>query len=356
MLPTQTDLYNDKLLLRLFLARITFLTLEEKKKFANLIDSTSKLALCSIEELEKLVGRSFSKRVIWKGAENLRCAKAALYRCVQMKIGLVFFEDAEYPELLRQIPDAPYLLFYRGNAQLLCERSLSVVGTRRVTAAGRQAAIDFAYSAAMDGVTVVSGLANGVDGCAHQGAINAWFDTREKGGEAACRKLGHTIAVLPSAIDEVVPYGHKKMAQQILQTGGCLISEYEPGMAITNWHYVGRNRIIAGLSPATVVIEAPAGSGALITADFATDYNRDVFFHEAAFGGMAEKVSDMVSRDLEARFATGGVSKYKVENRPEKFIKDGAPVIKDYKDYCKALTEMPGTRSVNIVQQKLFED
>ena len=81
MLPLQTDLDNDKLLLRLFLARITFLTLEEKKKFANLIDSTSKLALCSIEELEKLVGRSFSKRVVWNGAENLRCAKAALYRC-----------------------------------------------------------------------------------------------------------------------------------------------------------------------------------------------------------------------------------------------------------------------------------
>ena len=356
MLPTQTDLDNDNLLLKLSLARITFLTLEEKKKFANLIDSSSKLALCSIEEICKITGRTLSKRVVWNGAENLRCAKIALYQCVTKKIGLLFYDDPDYPEVLRQITDAPCLLFYRGNVGLLAERSVSIVGTRRVTAMGRQAAIQFAYDATMDGVCVVSGLANGVDGCAHQGALNAWFDMREKGGEAACDGLGRTIAVLPSAIDEVVPYGHKKMAAQILQSGGCLISEYEPGMNIANWHFVGRNRIIAGLSAATVVIEAPAGSGALITADFATDYNRDVFFHEATFGGMAEKVADIVERDLEARFATGGVSKYKLENRPEKFVKDGAPVIKDYKDYCKALAEMPGTRSANIVQQKLFEE
>ena len=355
MLPTQTDLDNDNLLLKLSLARITFLTLEEKKKFANLIDSASKLALFSIEEIQKLTGRSFSKRVVWDGKENLRCAKIALNRCVTMKIGLVFFDDPEYPEVLRQIPDAPYLLFCRGNVSLLAERTVSIVGTRRVTATGRQAAIQFAYEAANDGVCVVSGLANGVDGCAHQGALNAWFDAVEKGNTAA-DGIGRTIAVLPSAIDEVVPFGHKKMAAQILQSGGCLISEYEPGMNIANWHFVGRNRIIAGLSPATVVIEAPAGSGALITADFATDYNRDVFFHEVTFGCMAEKVSDIVERDLEARFATGGVSKYKLENRPEKFIKDGAPVIKDYKDYCRALAEMPGTRSAKIVQQKLFEE
>ena len=155
MLPTQTDLDNDNLLLKLSLARITFLTLEEKKKFVNLIDSASKFALFSIEEIQKLSGRSFSKRVVWNGAENLRCAKIALHHCVTMKIGLVFFDDTEYPEVLRQIPDAPYLLFYRGNVGLLAERTVSVVGTRRVTAVGRQAATQFAYDAAVDGVCVV---------------------------------------------------------------------------------------------------------------------------------------------------------------------------------------------------------
>ena len=356
MLLTQTDLQDDKLILMLSLARITFLTLQEKKKFANNIDNSSSLALLSIEEFEKLAGRTFSKRIEWNGQANLKAAKLALQRCVARNIGLIFFDDLDYPELLRQIPDPPFLLFYRGNAGILQGPSVSVVGTRRITQDGRAAAMAFAYDAVMDGCHVVSGLANGIDGCAHQGAINAWFDQTEKSDDAACQKLGRTIAVLPSAIDEVVPYGHKRMAEQILKSGGCLVSEYEPGMDMANFHFVGRNRIIAGLSPATVVIEAPAGSGALITADFALDYNRDVMFHEVTFGGMAEKVSDMVSRDLEARFAIGQVSKYKVENRPEKFIKDGAPVIKDYKDYCKALAESPGTRSANIVQQKLFED
>ena len=346
MLLTQTDLQDDKLILMLSLARITFLTLQEKKIFANNIDNSSKLALLSIEEIEKQVGRTMSNRVLWNGQENLRAAKAALQRCVAREIGIVLYDDAEYPELLRQIPDPPFLLFYRGDVSILQGRSVSVVGTRRVTQQGKQAAISFGYEACMDGCNVVSGLANGIDGFAHQGAVDAWFE----GGK------GKTIAVLPSAIDEVVPYGHKRLAENILKSGGCIISEYEPCMNMANFHFVGRNRIIAGLSPATVVIEAPAGSGALITADFAVDYNRDVMFHEAAFGGMAEKVSQLVAQDLEKRFATGGVSKYKLENRPEKFIKDGAPVIKDYKDYCRALAEMPGTRSANIVQQKLFED
>ena len=354
MLLTQTDLQNDRLILMLSLARITFLTLQEKKNFANNIDNSSKLALLSIEEIEKLAGRKINNRIKWNGQENLREAKAALLKGSSRNIGVVFYDDLEYPELLRQIPDPPFLLFYRGNVSVLQGRSVSVVGTRRITPQGRQAAIDFSYEASIDGCNVVSGLANGIDGCAHQGAINAWFDENEKGND--CNSLGKTIAVLPSAIDEIVPYGHKRMAEQILRSGGCLISEYEPGMGMANFHFVGRNRIIAGLSPATVVIEAPAGSGALITADFAVDYNRDVMFHEAAFGNMAEQVSEAVVQDLEKQFATGGVSKYKLENRPEKFIKDGAPVIKNYKDYCKALAEMPGTHSANIVQQKLFED
>ena len=357
MLLTQTDLQDDRLILMLSLARITFLTLKEKIFFANNIDNSSKLALSSIEEIETLAGRKIKNRVKWNGQENLRMAKAALQRCVSRNIGLALYDDVEYPELLRQIPDAPFLLFYRGNVDALQGRSVSVVGTRRYTPQGKQAAVTFAYEAAMDGCNVVSGLANGIDGCAHQGVINAWFDVQEKAnGKEDVSAFGKTIAVLPSAIDEIVPYGHKRMAELILKSGGCLISEYEPGMELANFHYVGRNRIIAGLSPATVVIEAPAGSGALITADFAVDYNRDVMFHEAAFCSMAEEVSAEVVQDLEKRFASGGVSKYKLENRPEKFIKDGAPVIKNYKDYCKALAEMPGARSENIVQQKLFED
>jgi len=354
MLLTEQNYQDESIILKLFLARITFLTLQEKKKFANNIDSLSKLALCSIEDICNEIGRKIKNRIPWNGKENLRAAKIAAYKCMQLKCEILYIDDPDYPELLRQISDPPFLLFCRGNHKLLKEPSVSVVGTRKITPAGREATKKFAYDAAMDGCNVVSGLAVGVDGNAHQGAVDAFFDTDEKGGDTSV--IGKTIAVMPSAIDEIFPNGQKHLAGQILQTGGCLVCEYEPGDEMANWHFVGRNRIIAGLSPATVVIEAPAGSGALITADFALDYNRDLFFHEATFGQMADQVAKVVSDDLEKLFAAGRVSKHKLESRPEKFIKDGAPVIKDYKDYCRALAESPGTRSANIVQQKLFED
>lgn len=354
MLLTEQNYQDESVILKLFLARITFLTLQEKKKFANNIDSLSKLALCSIEDICNEIGRKIKNRIPWNGKENLRAAKIAAYKCMQLKCEILYIDDPDYPELLRQISDPPFLLFCRGNHKLLKEPSVSIVGTRKITPAGREATKKFAYDAAMDGCNVVSGLAVGVDGNAHQGAVDAFFDTDEKGGDTSV--IGKTIAVMPSAIDEIFPNGQKHLAGQILQTGGCLVSEYEPGDEMANWHFVGRNRIIAGLSPATVVIEAPAGSGALITADFALDYNRDLFFHEATFGQMADQVAKVVSDDLEKLFVAGRVSKHKLESRPEKFIKDGAPVIKDYKDYCRALAESPGTRSANIVQQKLFED
>lgn len=348
-----TDSNEEELLLHLSLGRITFLSFQEKKILANNIDSYRTLALSSIEELEKKVNRTFSKRVVWDGQENLRLAKLSLHYCRQFGITVLLHSEIEYPELLRQIADPPYLLFCKGNIKLLSEKSVSVVGTRKISAQGRIAAKSFAYDAAKNGCTVVSGLASGVDGFAHQGAVNAYFDELERGGDTS--GLGKTIAVLPSAIDEIVPYSHKKLAAQILQCGGLIISEYEPKMTIANWHFVGRNRIIAGLSPATVVIEAPAGSGALITADFALENGRDVMFHEAAFMQQAKQISSVVKQDLVVAHAEGRASKYKLENTPEKFLEAGALIIKNYEDYCSALKEAPGTRQQPL-QKLLFEE
>ena len=137
----------------------------------------------------------------------------------------------------------------------------------------------------------------------------AFFDCDEKNADLS--RLGRTIAVIPSGIDDIIPSCHKKMAGQILQTGGCIISEYEPKLEMANWHFVGRNRIIAGLSAATVVIEAPDGSGALITADFALGYNRDLMFHKVGFNEQAVYIYGLVKKDLEIKYAAGKVSKYK---------------------------------------------
>jgi len=343
---------ESELLLHLSLGRITFLSCQEKIFLSKNIDSAYNLALLSIEELENLINRSFSSKVKWNGKENLRMAEVSLYYCKTLGIQILLYSDIEYPELLRQISDPPFLLFCRGNINLLSEKSVSVVGTRRITQNGKTASKKFAYDAAVNGCNVISGLANGADGYAHQGAVDAYFDFVAQKKDLSL--LGKTIAVLPSAIDEIVPAGHKKLAAQILQSGGLIISEYEPKMTIANWHFVGRNRIIAGLSPATVVVEAPAGSGALITADFALENGRDVMFHQVCFGEYAKQISGIVKNELTRDHAIGKASKYKMENTPEKFLEAGAPVIKDYSDYCIALEEAPGKR-VKIPVQGEFK-
>ena len=347
---------ENELILHLALGRITFLKFNEKIILAKKLDSPRSLVLLSIEEISRLINRNVGKRVSWNGEENLRMAELALHYCNTLGIHIILNSDEEYPELLRQIEDPPYLLFCRGKVETLSclseRESVSIVGTRRITPFGKSAARTFAYEAALAGCTVISGLANGVDGVAHEGVVDAYYDTLEKGGDISA--LGRTIAVLPCAIDEIVPYSHKRLAGKIIETGGCLISEYEPKSPIGKWQFVGRNRIIAGLSPATVVIEAPAGSGALITADFALENGRDVMFHEAILKDAAKQISLASKKRLESEFAVGRVSKYKVENTTEKYLDAGAPIIKNYKDYCDCLSEAPGVRTQTYVQGELF--
>lgn len=326
---------RDLLLLHISLNRITFLKFEEKKILAKYLDNSNGLVLLSIEEISKIINRKISSSVIWDGKENLRMAKIAFHYCEAMNVKVLLYDDEEYPALLKQISDPPYLLFCRGNFSLLNENCVSVVGTRRLSAEGKNATLNFTYDAALNGCNIVSGLAYGADSYAHKGAINAFFDCEDK--ELSTQVLGKTIAVIPSSIDEIVPYGHKKLASQILQCGGCLISEYEPKMGMASWHFVARNRIIAGLSAGTVVIEAPCGSGALITADFALEYNRDLMFHSAIYGEVAQKLASQIQLSLENEFACGRVSKYKMENRPEKFLEAGAPVINSFQEYVQTL-------------------
>lgn len=345
-----TEETDETLLLTLSVARIPFLDFNQKKKLLKNLDSPQSLVLQSIEDIYKLLQCQKVSKPYWNGADNLRMAKAEVYQCKRLGIKLLLYDDPLYPEALRQIADPPFLLFVRGNENLLGGPNVSVVGTRRLSTAGREAAKSFAYDAAVDGCNVVSGLAYGADACAHQGALDVFYDN--SGAEG----LGRTIAVLPCAIDEVVPSTNKRLAAQILQSGGCLVSEYAPGTPTQKRNFVARNRIVAGMSEATIVIEAPNGSGALITADFALEEGRDVFFHEVAFGDAAESISQTVKNGLEKDFAAGRVSKYKLENCPERFLKAGAPVIKDYKDFCVALTEMPGMRSTGPEQGELFTE
>ena len=171
------------------------------------------------------------------------------------------WQDPDYPRRLREIDQAPPVLYLYGN---LCEEdqwAVAVVGTRRITAYGRQVTEEIARGLARQGVTVISGLARGVDAIAHQ---------------AALQNEGRTLAVLGSGVDQIYPPEHRKLAEQICQNGA-ILSDYPPGTAPEATNFPPRNRIISGLAQAVVVVEAGEKSGALITASFAAEQGREVF-------------------------------------------------------------------------------
>ena len=168
-----------------------------------------------------------------------------------------------YPALLYQIPDPPPSLWIRGDADVhvLGDPAVAIVGARACSGYGRSVARMLATESARAGAVVVSGLARGIDGEAHRGALAAG---------------GRTIAVLGCGIDRDYPAAHAQLARSIVETAGLVVSEYEPGVEPAPWRFPARNRIIAGLARATVVVEARERSGALITADFALEDGREV--------------------------------------------------------------------------------
>ena len=179
------------------------------------------------------------------------------------KIRAVTINDEEYPKLLREIPDPPFVLFVRGKIPEFSPRSLSVVGTRKHSAYAKVATEQIVGELVRRGFVIVSGLALGIDALAH---------------ETALRAGGTTVAYLGSSVaqKEIYPVNNQKLAEEIITRGGAVISEYPPGFEPTVYSFPLRNRLIAGSTPGTLIIEAPAGSGSLITADNAREYNRAV--------------------------------------------------------------------------------
>lgn len=176
-------------------------------------------------------------------------------------IRILTWPDDEYPRHLTEIDQPPPVLYLRGEILPEDSWSVAIVGTRAVTPYGRQITEELASALAHNGVTVVSGLARGVDAVAHSAALKAG---------------GRTLAVLGSGVDKLYPPEHRAMAEQIMARGAVL-SDYAPGTPPDSANFPPRNRIISGLSMAVVVVEAGDTSGALITAEFAVEQGRDVF-------------------------------------------------------------------------------
>jgi DNA processing protein len=176
-------------------------------------------------------------------------------------IKILTWKDAAYPQRLKEIEQPPPVLYVRGEYLPDDLYAVAIVGTRRVTPYGRQITEELSSYLASNGITVVSGLARGVDAIAHQTALKAG---------------GRTLAVLGSGVDKIYPPEHRQLAQQMMEQGA-IVSDYAPGTPPDASNFPPRNRIISGLSLAVVVVEAGETSGALITAEFAAEQGREIF-------------------------------------------------------------------------------
>ena len=220
--------------------------------------------------------------------------------------------DDSYPPLLRHIPRPPEILYCMGNSAALAHTPVvAVVGTRRATRYGLETARELARDASNAGIAVVSGLALGIDAEAHEGALE---------GRAP------TIAVLGSGLEHIVPTTTRRLAMRILESGGAIVSEFEPSQEANAKTFPQRNRIIAGLSSATIVIEAPEKSGALITARFALDFNRDV-------GAVPGEITSLRSQGT------------------NRLLKEGAALIRSADDIRELLGLAAGTIPLDIASE-----
>lgn len=221
----------------------------------------------------------------------------ALARVEQAGVSLLTWEMPTYPKYLREIPNPPPLLYYQGELREQDQWAVAVVGTRRLTGYGRQITQDLVAGLVQNNVTIVSGLARGIDAIAHKTAV-------ELGGR--------TLAVLGSGLDCIYPAENRALAQEIAQGQGAIISEYGLGVQPEAKNFPPRNRIISGLSLGVIIIEAGERSGALITTNFALEQNREVF-------------------------AVPGNINSPVSQGPNKLIQEGAKLVRRVEDVLEEL-------------------
>ena len=282
--------------------QLTLTTGVGPRTLSNLLDrfgTASDVLQASPQELAEVegVGLLLSRRI--RSQEFRDLALAVFGACEDKNVRMLFPWEPEFPRLLKELPDPPMLLYTRGAFVKTDALSIAIVGTRGATQYGRSQAERFARALARAGLTIVSGLARGIDAAAHHGALEAG---------------GRTIAVLSSGVAEIYPPQHQELAERICENG-VLISEMPPGAKPKKGMFPQRNRLISGLSLGTIVIEAAERSGALITARLAGEQGREVF-------AMPGLVTTPNSRGC------------------HRLIKDGAHLIQDPEDVLDELGPM----------------
>lgn len=209
-----------------------------------------------------------------------------------------------YPQNLKEIYDPPVSLYIKGNKDILNNKSIAVIGCRDASEYGIKAAKYFSYNLSKEGINIVSGLAKGIDSYSHIGNICA---QDELNLESKDKEIGKTIAVIGSGLDIIYPKENKYLYDEIIKTGGAIISEYPIGTKPNKMNFPARNRIVSGISGGVLVIEAKEKSGTLITVDFALEQGREVY----VVPGNINSINSVGTNDL---------------------IKQGAKLVTNYKE------------------------
>jgi DNA processing protein len=252
---------NDQMTYWLGLARIEGLGIRSAHRLMDHFGSAQAAYMASLTELESCGIPARVAQSIF-AQEGLKEAESELAAARKADCHLLSYDSEDYPPLLRQIPDAPLVLYVRGDVKVLSQCAVATVGTRKPSAYGSQVAHRLAHDLAERQVVIVSGLARGIDSCAHRGALEA--------------RGGKTVAVQGRGMDEIYPRENRKLAEKIVASGA-VISEFPIGTGPLPENFPIRNRIISGLSLGVLVVEAAEYSGSLITARLALDQNREVF-------------------------------------------------------------------------------
>jgi DNA processing protein len=251
---------NDRNLTDLVISLIPDLRSNEKITVLKNIEDENDLLVTTKSDIENIIKRNIKSS--WDMASLFKKAEKISSVCTARSINWLSWKEAGYPPLLREIYDPPAVLFYRGILPDPQKPLLGMVGTRKPSIEGAAQGYTIARGLGREGISVVSGLALGIDSMCHRGNLD--------GGAPG-------YAVLGSGADEIYPKSNRTLVKRILDTGGALLSEYAPGTIPYKSNFPARNRIIAGLSRAVLIVEAPARSGALITANYTLDQGKDLF-------------------------------------------------------------------------------
>jgi len=251
---------NSQLLYQIALTQVPEIGHISAKKLIQHLGSAEEVFKANTKDLLLIPGVGMKIINSLKSKQFLQKAEKEIHYIERNDITPLFFQDKDYPNRLKHCVDGPTLLYFKGDVNFNMPKVISIVGTRTPSEHGKQICEKFVKSIAPTGALIISGLAYGIDVCSHQAALDQGLKT---------------VGVLGHGLDRLYPAQNRKVADRMLSMGG-LLTEFLPGTEPDRNNFPMRNRIVAGISDATIVIESKASGGSLITAKLAFDYNRDV--------------------------------------------------------------------------------